>query len=99
MANRKRPALWAVAGMFVVGPAISILIGLGGIASFAAYMDLHGFNAAMRVAVVGAVACVVIPTGAGVIVWRLNRIEAQKHAAQLAALRYGAHSTTPRGNR
>jgi hypothetical protein len=66
VADRKRRrthriALAAVAVACVVGPPVTVLIALGGITSIATYMDLRGFGAAMRVAVVGAVACVITP--------------------------------------
>jgi uncharacterized membrane protein YdfJ with MMPL/SSD domain len=85
--------------VFVLGSAVTVLAGLGSITSFATYMDVHGVTTAMRFAAVGAIAVVVIPAGIGVAVKRLDRIEAKKHRARLAALRYGAHSTSPRGQR
>lgn len=95
--RRKRPlALLVLLAACVVA---SPLLALGGIVSFAALMDLHGFTVTMRIAVVGAVAVIVVPACIFVGVFLCGRIDAKKHKAQLAALRYGAHSTVPRGQK
>jgi hypothetical protein len=101
VADRKRRrnrllGIVAAAGLCVLVPAVT----LGSITTWAAYMDLHGLTAAMRVAVVGAVACVVVPLGVWVASTVCHRIDAKTHRAHLAALnspRHAAHH--PRGNR
>lgn len=84
--RRRLTAITAIAVTCVAGPAVTVLAGLGGITSFAALMDLHGFTVTMRFAVVGAVAVVVIPAGIFVATFLCDRIEAKAHRARLTAL-------------
>lgn len=94
MPDPKRPrkrllATAAVATFIVAGPVVTVVFGLGGISALAAYMDLHGFTTAVRVAVVGAVAVVVVPLGWAVGGALCGRIEAKADRRQLASLRRG----------
>lgn len=84
--RRRRTAVVAIIVTCVAGPAVTVLAGLGGITSFAALMDLHGFTVATRIAVVGAVAVIVIPAGIFVAAFLCDRIDAKAHRARLAAL-------------
>lgn len=72
----------AVAGLCALIPVVA----LGSITTWAAYMDLHGFTAAMRVAATGAVACVVVPLGVWVASTVCDRIDAKAHRARLRAI-------------
>lgn len=94
MASRRRPLRTAavVGGLFVLGPAATVLACLTSITSFAAYMDVHGVIVAMRVAVVAAVAVVVIPLAWGIGAARCERIARKAHLAQLAALNALRHA-------
>lgn len=98
--------LLAALGVFVAIPVIC----LGGITSFAAFMDLHGLPATMRIAVVGAVACPLVPLAYWICTAPGERRAAKAHKARIRALRADtrAHTTylprhsadsSPRGQR
>ena len=96
MRRRKRlVVVAAIAVLGVIGPVVTVLFGLGGITSLAAYMDVHGFTAAMRIATVGAVAVVVIPLGAWVCAKQRDRAADRAHRAQMRALNAETRALTP----
>lgn len=98
--GRRRKRLVVTLVTVVIGPAVTIVSCLGGITSFAAYMDVHGALAGMRIAAVGAIAVVVIPLGWWIGAVLCDRIERKTHRADLAALNSPRHiAHTPRGTR
>jgi hypothetical protein len=94
VADRRRLLRTAatVAAVVVIGPAVTVLTGLASIASFAAYMDVHGATVTMRIAAVGAVAVVVVPLGLVIGGALCERIERKAHRARLAALNSPRHA-------
>lgn len=100
MADPKRPrkrllAVAAITAGCVIGVTATIVTCLGGVTSLGAYMDLHGFTAAMRLAVVGAVAVVVIPLGAWVCAKQRDRAAERARRAQMRALSAETRALTP----
>lgn len=94
MADTKHRRLVRVAVACVIGPVATVAIALGCITSFAAYMDVHGALAGMRIAAVGAIAVVLVPLAWWAGAALCDRIDRKAHRAQSAALRTRATATT-----